>query len=238
MKIEYLYRKARAAYPTMKAEHALAAARRYIAGPLADYRAKLAAWEAEPDKRRYAPGGIANRPTMPEFYSAPRGLALREVEKPRWLDHDGWFTDVYMCNTFRPRVWLLPHGRFLAGYDSTEWDTMRLDTAVYYDERAAWRAADSMAERDAETERDYSERWQAAREVADAREEKREEMRAAHSEARGLVAVLRDLPQTAASRATICGMIRECRARMAHALRGIADDAEKLAEFAADGVEV
>ena len=201
MKTETLYRKARA--HGVPASAALAAARRYIAGPLADYRAKLDAWNAEPDKRRYAPGGSANRPTMPEFYREPRGLALREAEKPRWLDHDGWFTDDMQDNTFRPRVWLLPHGRFLAGYDSSAWDTMQLDRAVYDDEREAWRAADGMAESDAETERDYSERW-----------------------------------QTAASRATICGMIRECRERMAEALQGMADDAEKLAAFAADGVEV
>lgn len=238
MKTETLYRKARAAHPTMKAEHALAAARRYIAGPLADYRAKLDAWKAEPDKRRYAPGGIANRPKMPEFYSWPRGLALREAEKPRWLNHDGWFTDDMQDNTFRPRVWLLAHGRFLAGYDASEWDTVQLDRAVYDDEREAWRAADRMAERDAETERDYSERWQAARNVQYAFYEKREAMRAARGEARGLIAVLRDLPQTAASRATICRMIRECRERMAAALQGMADDAETLADYARHGVEV
>lgn len=236
MKIETLYRKARA--HGMPASSALAAARRYIAGPLADYHAKLAAWESEPDKRRYAPGGSANRPKMPKFYREPRGLALREAEKPRWLDHDGWYTDDQCDNVFRPRVWLLPHGRFLAGYDASEWDTMQLNRAVYDDEREAWRAADRMAERDAETERDYSERWQAARDVQDARDEKRKAMQAAHGEARELIAVLRDLPQTAASRATIFDMIRECRERMAAALQGMADDAETLADFAADGVEV
>lgn len=238
MKIETLYRKARAARPTMKAEHALAAARRYVSGPLAEYRAKMAAWEAEPDKRRYAPGGSANRPRFPEFYRAPPELALREVEKPHHIKHDGWFTDDTQDNTFRPRVWRLTHGRMVAGYDASAWDTVRLDRVVYTDEDDAWRAADAMAEQDAETERDYSERWDAAREVQAAREEKREDLREAHSEARGLVAVLRDLPQTAAGRATVCEMIRECRARMAAALQGMAADAEKLAEFAADGVEV
>lgn len=238
MKTETLYRNARAAHPTMKAEHALAAARRYIAGPLAEYRAKLDAWNAEPDKRRYAPGGIANRPKMPEFYRYPRGLALREAEKPRYIEHDGWFTDDQCDNVFRPRVWLLPHGRFLAGYDASEWDTVQLDRAVYDDEDKAWRASDRMAERDAETERDYSERWQAAREVADACDEKREAMRAAHGEARGLIAVLRDLAQTAASRATICTMIRECHERMVAALQGMGDDAETLADYARQGVEV
>lgn len=236
MKIETLYRKARAHGVTASA--AIVAARRYIAGPLADYHAELDAWNAEPDKRRYAPGGIANRPTMPQFYREPRGLALREAEKPHWLDHNGWFADSYQVCTFRPRVWRLPHGRFLAGYDASEWDTLQLDAAVYDDEREAWRAADHMAERDAETERDYSERWHATRDVQDARDEKREAMRAAHGEARGLVAVLRDLPQTADSRATICRMIHECRERMASALQGIAEDTATLADFAADGVEV
>ena len=210
----------------------------YIAGPLADYRAKLDAWNAEPDKRRYAPGGIANRPTMPEFYREPRGLALREAEKPRWLDHDGWFTDDMQDNTFRPRVWLLPHGRLLAGYDASDWDTVRMDRVIYYDEREAWRAADNMAESDAEQEREYNKKWNAAREVYEHQEEQREALSAAHSEARSLVAVLRDLPQTADSRATICGMIRECRARMRRALRAIAKDAETLADFERNGVTV
>lgn len=236
MKIETLYRKARAHGLTAGA--AIAAARRYVAGPLADYRAKLASWEAEPDKRRYAHGGIASRPTFPEFYRAPPEPALREVEKPRYIEHNGWFTDDMQDNTFRPRVWRLTRGRMIAGYDASAWDTVVIGRVAYDDEREAWRAADEMAERDAEQERDYSERWQAAQRVADELEEKREKLRAAHGEARRLVTVLRDLPQTAASRATICGMIRECRERMAEALQEMADDAEKLAAFAADGVEV
>lgn len=53
------------------ATNATAIARRYVISTLADYRAKLATWESEPDKRRYAPGGITNRPKFPELY-APR----------------------------------------------------------------------------------------------------------------------------------------------------------------------
>lgn len=236
MKIETLYRRARK--HGLSASAAIAASRRHIAGPLADYRAKLAAWEAEPDKRRYAPGGIANRPKFPAFYPEPREIALRQAEKPRYIEHDGWFTDEYFSNTLRPRVWLLPHGRFLAGYDASEWDVLHVERAVYSDEREAWRAADSMAENAAEVEREYNEKWNAAREVYDKREEEREKLRAAHSEARKLVCVLRDLPHTADSRATICAMVRECRARMRRALRAIAKDAETLAAFEREGVSV
>ena len=69
MKLQYCYKQARER--GHKATSAIAIARRYINGTLADYRAKLSAWEAEPDKRRYAPGGLANRPKFPSLY-APR----------------------------------------------------------------------------------------------------------------------------------------------------------------------
>lgn len=163
------------------------------------------------------------------------------------LRHTGWFKDADACETITGHVWQLPARGgecvYLAGYVEPDSGYATLDAtrgrlSTFADKDDAARAADALAERDAETERDYSERWQAARDVQDACDEKREAMRAAHGEARGLVAVLRDLPQTAASRATICGMIRECRERMASALQGMADDAEKLAAFAADGVEV
>ena len=69
MKLQYCYKQARER--GNNATSAITIARRYISGTLTDYRAKLAAWEAEPDKRRYAPGGFANRPKFPSLY-APR----------------------------------------------------------------------------------------------------------------------------------------------------------------------
>ena len=59
------YRQARACGHSPRA--ALAAARRHEAA-LREYRAKLEAWEAEPDKRRYAAGGSANRPKYPQAF--------------------------------------------------------------------------------------------------------------------------------------------------------------------------
>lgn len=237
MKIEILYRKARA--HGVPASASLAAARRYIAGPLADYRAKLAAWESEPDKRRYAPGGSANRPKMPEFYRYPRGLALREAEKPRWLDHYGWFADDMQDITFLPRVWLLPHGRFLAGYDASEWDTIELNRVAYNDEDEAWRAADRMAEKDAEKEREYSERWQAARAADDDRNDARDALKTARADARQAIAAIREQRKLGGIAPAMCKILQDtiatARDEMRRALETIADKTAEIENFGMQG---
>lgn len=67
--VKSIYRQLRARSRHYTASDAIAAARRHIAGPLAAYDAAKKAWEAEPDKRRYAAGGSANRPKYPMLYS-------------------------------------------------------------------------------------------------------------------------------------------------------------------------
>lgn len=47
---------------------AMRVARRHDA-EIAEHQRKLDAWNAEPDKRRYAPGGSANRPKFPDMYT-------------------------------------------------------------------------------------------------------------------------------------------------------------------------
>ncbi len=185
MAIQSLYRQARA--HGMRAHIAIDAVRRHIAGPLADYETKLKAWQAEPDKRRYAPGGIANRPKRPVFYAAPDEVGMRKADQPGWMNHNGWFTDDFMENTLRPLVWLLPHGRFLAGYEASDWDGLTIDRTVYADADDAWRAADHLAERDAESEREHNERWNAAREHDENREAARNELKDAALSARNVV---------------------------------------------------
>ena len=235
MNITHLYRRARAAGNTASAS--LAAARRFMDGPLADYRAKLAAWEAEPDKRRYAPGGSANRPKCPTFYATrnPDYPGLREAGKPDWLDHDGWFTDEFCDNTLRPRVWMLPHARFLAGYDASGWDTVRVERVVYDDENDAWRAADAMAQQDAEEERAYSERWHAANLADNDRNEAREALRDARKDARDAIKAARELSAAGVAceaieqtRAILADKVAAARRDMRRALTDIASAAERI----------
>ena len=225
-----LYRRARAANPSLPAAAALAAARRYTAGPLAEYRAALAAWEEQPDK---APGGLAHRPKMPGFYRDPDTAptaGLRAVEAPRQYDH-GYYTSPCCIDTYRPRVWRLSHGRYLAGWEATGNDYYHiLDHHAYDDADDAWRAADSMAERDAEREWEYQTRYSEAAAIASDRDTERDNLRDAHTTARDLVATLRELSADARSRPAVCAMLRDCRARMAAALRAIATHTAALAD--------
>jgi hypothetical protein len=143
-----LYRYAR--QHGLKAHAALHAAREYIAGPLAKYQADLAAWNAQPDKRRYAPGGAANRPQYPTFYKSRdtsahgpratecggyaniptcvlaglRSLGFVDELQPRLVDHKGWFADAYQDEIYRAEVWQLParNGtlQYIAGYSEKD----------------------------------------------------------------------------------------------------------------------
>lgn len=82
-------------------------------------------------------------------------------------DHTGWFTRDDQSAKMRGIVGRLSHGRFIAGYHSSDNDERVYFADIYTDEREAARAADSEAERVAEDEREYNERWQAARELSD-----------------------------------------------------------------------
>lgn len=111
------------------ASQAIERARHHLAGPIADYNAKLAAWQAEPDKRRYAPGGYANRPKYPQLYAtrhAPTPVdGLRDCGFvhdifPRRYNHKGWYADAFQEETYCGQVWQLPakdgQCRYIAGY--------------------------------------------------------------------------------------------------------------------------
>lgn len=96
------------------------------------------------------------------FYLDDTAAGLRwqwadEVAGSR-VDNTGWFCDDYQLQTIRGLVARLPRGRgFLAGWSMGENMASVLDCEIYDDETDAARAADSMAESAAETEREYQE---------------------------------------------------------------------------------
>lgn len=93
-----------------------------------------------------------------------------EVEGSR-IDHRGWFSDADCDNTYRGIVVKLPHGRFLAGYYmSDNGERVYFDT-IYTDINDAINEADSEAQRLAEDEKEYNERWREARDLQDECEE-------------------------------------------------------------------
>jgi hypothetical protein len=117
--------------------------------------------------------------------NAQRGLRLvgfadeiaREESMSRSIDHTGWYADDNQDSTYRGVVYSLPHGVLVAGYVSSDhvtgstrprhsnWDShscaqLAFDE-TYTDKMDAARAADHIAERCAEIEREYQEAWRA-----------------------------------------------------------------------------
>jgi hypothetical protein len=86
------------------------------------------------------------------------------------IDHTGWFCDEDgWGDKIRGIVGRLPKGRgFVAGWTMGEGMASGMDCTVYAEEREAANAADSMAERIAEREREYQEK---ARGEEEAKEE-------------------------------------------------------------------
>ena len=126
--VKSIYRELRARSRHYNARDAIAAARRHMIA-LQDYRAKLDAWRAEPDKRRFAPGGQANRPKYPQLYSSrPEPSFLDGLRNcghvdelfPRAFDHRGYFADSWQERVYRGQVWQLPardgQCQYVAGY--------------------------------------------------------------------------------------------------------------------------
>lgn len=268
--VKSIYRQLRARSRHYTASDAIAAARRRIAGPLAEYAAKRAAWEAEPDKRRYAPGGYANRPKYPELYltgtrepspvDGLRDCDFVDTIFPRRFDHKGWFADSWQDSVYRAQVWQLParngQVQYIAGYVEPESDYLVLvtlgngqpeifsgdnpgnswDDCEALDDAA--RAADHLAEKNAETAREYDEKWQDASQASDERDTARDELKQARADARLAIAALRQ--QRALGVAPmVCDMLRakvqECRKEMRESLETIAKKTNAIASLDMQG---
>lgn len=93
------------------------------------------------------------------------------------INHTGWFTDSDGINdTLRGVVYLLPHGRYVAGYAEScnfnETGGERLDfSTIYKTDLEAARASDRLAEFAAEKERKYNDAWLAGSRYSDNQEQ-------------------------------------------------------------------
>ncbi len=135
-----------------------------------DYKRPL----RERAKNRKVCGPYRWRPANPNtgrgFYQSsnglfmdPRGSSL-DLRLEDANDHlkglrlgyiDGYYTDDFQCDTLQPIIARLPHGRgFLAGWTMGRGMCASLDNTIYETEQDAAHAAHSMAEHDAEAERE------------------------------------------------------------------------------------
>jgi len=93
------------------------------------------------------------------------------------ISHRGWYTDNDGRATARGIVAMLSRGRFLAGYKWSDNGERVYFLTVETDLRDAIRAADYYANKFAESEREYRQRYDEAREIACEIEESMERLR-------------------------------------------------------------
>lgn len=179
----------------------------------------------------------------------------------RGIDHSGWFADAWQGEKYRGAVWQLPARAgqclFIAGYTENEAsgytvvrirgrspeifvgdpesDGDRSDAA-----KDAARDADSLAEREAETAREYDEKWQAASTANDDRGTAREELKQARAEASNAIMALRQQRAgTGYVAPMVCDLIRakldECRDDMRRAIKTIAEKTDEIADLEMQG---
>ena len=164
------------------------------------------------------------------------------------LGHSGWFIDSDCFEKYRGHVWQMPARdgvpQYVAGYmeanDSEDSGYAVLcasggDLELFDDSQDAAIAGDELARVMAEQEREYDERWQAARLAADDRDEARDDMRKARKSARAAIAALREQRAAGVVADGVCAILRErvadARATMADALERIAEAGERIAEL-------
>lgn len=137
-------------------------------------------------------GGYANIPTC--VLDGLRSVGFVDELRPdgaRLVNHKGWFADADCSETYRGEVWQLPARdgslQYLAGYSESDagysvLDVTRGNLTIFDNLRDAIFAADHCAEHFAESEREYSERWQEASNASMARDNAREECAAERAE--------------------------------------------------------
>lgn len=166
-------------------------------------------------------------------------LGLREykfADEVLELRHAGWYCDSYHDRTYRGQVWRLPARdgteRFIAGYMDSDGGRAIIEPEAFDCERDAARRADHMAERDAQEEREYDERWQEASRANDEREEARDALKLARSKARGMIKAIRAqgiiVPELCA---ILVERMQEARDEMREAIEAIHAARDKIEEL-------
>lgn len=177
----------------------------------------------------------------PESFARFRGLAHKLVR----LGHTGWFTDEDGGNGELARgvVYLLPHGRLIAGvvdpfnsdkdgqgpciFDVDE----RGNLTLYDDEQEAARAADRLAELYAESEREHDARFQRERQLEEQRDEAQQELDSKRQDVRALLAEIRDSRLSPGLCERLRAQVKRDRSRMHSLFQDIASASRELAEI-------
>lgn len=146
-----------------------------------------------------------------------------------------YYSDAHCSETIGGRVTALPRGRFLAWVKWSDADGITIIARPFDDAEDAAREADRLAERLAEDEREYSEKWNRARELQDENDSDRAELRTIRQNVSGQVALIR---AGKGNREAICDYIGKLREEFAELLEKMGERRDELADLIAEGVEV
>lgn len=157
---------------------------------------------------------------------------------------DGYYTDEFQDGTYSGHVWQLParsgEPQYIAGYAETDAGYVCLDCTagrlnVYAEKEDAARAADGLAESNAETEREYQYRWRKATDADDAVTDACEQLRKKRDAYRNTLHAFLDARQARAQVAADA-LRAELRAiasvfhALSNTLRDLREDAEQYAD--------
>ncbi len=165
--------------------------------------------------------------------------------------YGGWYADAFQDETYTGNVWQLParngEPQFIAGYVEQNsgyavLDATRGRLTLFDDREDAARAADGLAERHAERNREHDERWQEASRHDSEREDARSELKDARMSAQANIACMRELLAIGAdsnaigqTRAMLESYIAKNRANMRRAIATIERETAAIAELDMQG---
>lgn len=173
---------------------------------------------------------------------------LRNVRTPdeipsHILDVRGYYCDAHASETIRAMWGQLPargrQERWAAWIEWSDCDGITMMGELYDSAGEAARAADHLAERTAETEREYSERWQQARALEDKADDAMQDARAARVDFARMVKAWREQRAAGVVAGGVCDVLRERAEAARDAFRdAIRTAADARAELAAEYSDV
>lgn len=152
---------------------------------------------------------------------------------------ESWYCDEGQSATVTGHVSLLTHGRYIAWVSWSDVDGITALASPFEDEREALRAADSLAERIAEDEREHSSRWNMASREDEKREDARGDLKQCAHAARDIIRVWREQKSVGPLSAGVCRILRadlaDMRAGMRKAIVKIENARERIAQLDMEG---
>jgi|CXWL01.1.fsa_nt_gi hypothetical protein len=179
------------------------------------------------------------------FYADSKALDhLRTApdERSRRYQDIGYYCDEYQDSIATGRAVQLPSRKgapvFLAYVQFSGSDGITIDADTYAEAADAWRAADSLAERIAEKEREYQAISGEAFRISEQNEQDRGKMAECRAKVSKTLAILRELPPASPNRQTVIDCARESRDRFHEIMDAIDSRSDRLAELIEAGADV